>query len=364
MKIGILTFHRAINYGAVLQCYALCEVLKGMGHDVEVIDYRPPYIEKYRSLLYRKVFKKLRFVAKLKYISLMPINYIHRRKSASVFDSFITKYLKISSTVKDINHIPNDYSAIIFGSDQIWSPRICEEFDPVFWGQLKKDRTKFIVYSASLGEHNQLSTKDWKEIGRMIKSFDFVSVREMTFQLNLRQQINYNAIVTLDPTLLAPRKIFDDIAVKPKEDKYVLLYTVEKSEMAYLLAKRVAQERNCKLIRLKAIAGIRNKENLYLRDAVSPAEFLGYFKYAEFIVTVSFHGTAFSLIFNKNFYTVHSQKEDRAFNLLNSVGLSDRLVNPFELKYIEDVNHSDTDMHISKIRKDSIEFLMNSLSDR
>ena len=363
MKIGILTFHRAINYGAVLQCYALSEVLKGMGHDVEVIDYRPPYIEKYRNLFYWYDFKKLEITAKLKSLCLLPINYYHRKKSAKAFDSFLVEHIKTSSIVKNICDVPRYYDAIIFGSDQIWSPEICEGLDPVFWGQFPKGRIKFVTYAASMGGHNRMNSEKWNEISKMIKAYDCVSVRELPLQQDIKQYTDVNASLVIDPTLLAPRKIFESIAIKPDEEKYVLLFTLEKSEKAYNLAKRIAKERQCKLIRLRATAGIRNKEKLMLREGLTPSEFLGYFKYAEFIVTGSFHGTAFSVIFNKNFYTVHSKQEDRAANLLQSVGLTDRLVDPDDIKEIVNVNHNNTDTTIAEMRKGSMIFLTNSLKN-
>ena len=94
MKIGILTFHRAINFGAVLQCYALYCILSDMGHDVEVIDYRPRYIEKYRKPFYWNDFKKQRLLSKIKTLLKLPFIYRNKKKSARVFDFFINQHFK------------------------------------------------------------------------------------------------------------------------------------------------------------------------------------------------------------------------------------------------------------------------------
>lgn len=150
MKIGILTFHRAINFGAVLQCYALYRSLSDMGHTVEVIDYRPAYIEKYRKPFYWNDFKKQGLLRKLKTLLSIPLVYWKKRTSAKVFDTFINQNLKTSKVVKKVQDIPY-FDIIFFGSDQIWSPRICEGIDPMYYGQLPKGKTKIVSYAASLG---------------------------------------------------------------------------------------------------------------------------------------------------------------------------------------------------------------------
>lgn len=361
MKIGILTFHRAINYGAVLQCYALTKVLEKMGFAVEIIDYRPPYIEKYRKLFYWKDFKKKGIIAKFRNILFLPVEFLFKRKTSKVFDQFINDNFKISKQIIDCSDIPSYYDVIMFGSDQIWSPQICEGFDNVYWGQFSKGNCKFITYAASLGGHNHLSEDDWKEIKKLINVYDYISVREKALYDDLMEHTIKVPSLVIDPTLLAPISIFDKIAKKPEEKDYVLLFTLEHTKDEYAFAKRIANEKRYQLIRICAIRGVVNRESLTLKSAISPNEFLGYIKYAAFVVTVSFHGTAFSVIFNKDFYTLRSQQEDRSYNLLKSVGLEDRLVDPKQVEIITRINHTNTNERINQLRKESEDFLLKSL---
>ena len=360
MKIGILTFHRAINFGAVLQCYALYRTLSDMGHDVEVIDYRPVYIEKYRKLLYWKNYKKLGLLKKIKNLIFLPLTYRNKKKSAQVFDAFLNKHINTSKIVKDANDI-SSYDVIFFGSDQRWNPRICEGYDPLYYGQFPKGKTKFVSYAASLGTPQNLNKEQWDKIFLLLKSFDAISVRETKLTEYL-QSGGIEAQSVLDPTLLASKDIFERIVEKPRETGYVLLYMLEEYSNAIEFAKNIAKQKNLKLIRVRAQASqsIRKRNsNEVIPNSVG--EFLGYFKYADYVVNISFHGTAFSVIFNKNFYTLKSRNFERAYGLLDSLGLLSRFVSSDETVLPSHINYSKTNIKVTMMRESSINFICDSL---
>lgn len=360
MKIGILTFHRAINFGAVLQCYALYRTLSDMGHDVEIIDYRPVYIEKYRKLLYWKNFKKLGLLKKIKNLIFLPLTYRNKKKSAQVFDAFLNKHIKTSKIVKDANDI-SSYDVIFFGSDQIWNPYICEGYDPLYYGHFPKGETKFVSYAASLGTPQILTKEQWNKIFLLLKSFDAISVRETKLTEYL-QGGGIKAQAVLDPTLLASKDIFERIVEKPRETGYVLLYMLEADSNAIEFAKNIAKQKNLKLIRLRARSSVVTRKDYY--DEVVPnsvGEFLGYFKYADYVVNVSFHGTAFSVIFNKDFYTLKSCNFERAYGLLDSLDLLPRFVLPEEKVSPTRVDYSDADNKLIKMRESSLKFICSNL---
>ena len=362
MKIGILTFHRALNYGAVLQCYALYETLKDMGHDVEVIDYRPPYIEKYRKYYNKNCFHEQSIIRKIKALIKLPLTYWHIRKAVKAFDDFTTKHFCFSNIVNTAEDIPTYYDAIIFGSDQIWSPQICEGFDPIYWGQFSKGKTRFVTYAVSYGGHNKIGNTEKNLICQYARSFNRISVREKDFCNEISLLLKRPIPLVVDPTLLLRKKKFCLITIKPKFGNYVLLFMLEQCNGAEEFAKRIATERNCNVIRLTAFPHIKKKKNeIILKGGLSPEEFLGYFKYANFIVSVSFHGTAFSVIFRKDFYVIHSRMEDRAHNLLKSIGLEKRLVNPKEINEITAVDYTNVDDLIVRQREESVSFLKNNI---
>lgn len=359
MKIGILTFHRAINYGAVLQCYALYRTLSDMGHDVEVIDYRPSQTENDRRLFF---VKRTNLIAKIRILVYHLFDYKYRSEASKIFDKFLNNYLKFSPMVKSAKNIPNYYDYIFFGSDQIWNPRICGGFDKVFWGQFPKEKTKFVSYAASLGTPQNIAIDKWDTINGYIKNFDSVSVREGKLLEYLKCDVEGK--VVLDPTLLASIDIFESIAVKPKETKYVLLYMLEPDRQAISFAKKLAQQRECKLIRIRAINNRLEKHNEYVTlSAISPEEFLGYFKYADYIVNVSFHGTAFSVIFNKNFYTLKSKNFERAYGLLKSLGLEGRFVLSTDKVDMQDIRYDEVNKRLGELKRDSIAYIQKAIQN-
>lgn len=367
MKIGILTFHRALNYGAVLQCYALYSVLKGMGHEVEVIDYRPDYIEKYRDLCSVYFMTKAKGVLASIKVAVGILVYLNPKKRATKnFNDFITQYLKISAKVAwGIQDIPNDYDIYILGSDQIWNPIICDGYSPVFWGQFnRKSTAKLVTYAASLGLVS-IPEKDKEIIKKYLSSFHAISVRENSLKIQLSELKGMKPSIVLDPTLLAPSKVFSELAIRPSIDKYVLLITLEKEPHALEFARRIAHQLNCKVVRLAAVRNLYLEKilnNTINRFGVSPKEYCGLFKYATCIVGISFHATAFSLMFKRNFYILESEGKDRAYNLLSDLGLEDRMVLSTSDVQFTPVDYSHYDKLIERKRKESLEFLIKAIS--
>jgi hypothetical protein len=332
-----------------------------MGHDVEVIDYRPAYIEKYRRLLYWNDLKKQGLLSKIKTLILLPLTYRNKMRSALVFDAFLNKHIKTSTIVTNVNDVPS-YDVIFFGSDQIWNPRICEGFDPLYYGQFPKGKTKLVSYAASLGTPQVLTKEHWDKIFPLLKSFDAISVRESKLAEYL-QNGGIKAQTVLDPTLMASREIFERIVEKPQITGYVLLYMLEPDANAITFANRIAKHRNLKLIRIRARRFPKMKKSNY--DDVVPnsvGEFLGYFKYADYVVNVSFHGTAFSVIFNKNFYTLKSRNYERAYGFLKSLGLLDRFASPNDdVAGGGDIDYRNAAECMGKMKRASQEFLYKSL---
>jgi hypothetical protein len=363
MKIGILTFHRALNYGAVLQCYALYKTLCSLGHDVEIIDYRPPYLEKYRKFVYRKTFKEIHgFIGKLKYIIFCFRSYRGKKRSSKLFDDFLNKTIKLSSIVHSAEDVSSKYDAVFFGSDQIWNPKISEGFDPLFYGQYAKGNTKFISYAASLGTPQNIDAHQWPEINTYLKNFDFLSVREEKLTDYL-SDIGKEIKTVLDPTLLASREIFDCIAVKPMEEKYVLLYMLEADKNAVAFAKRIARERGCPLIRITAGHSLVERGHGYeTKPGVSVGEFIGFFKYADYVINISFHGTAFSVIYNKDFYTLKSRNYERSYGLLKNLDLLDRFVCSGDEIEIKPVDYDSVCLKLNKLKSSSFNFIRKSLN--
>lgn len=361
MKIGILTFHCAHNYGAVLQCYALQETLKEMGHDVEVIDYKPDYL-----IRPYKVFDIHRFLSRNPYLLLKrlikEVLLLHTRTiHYTAFHSFISKRLHISTTINGKN-IPADYDIYIFGSDQIWNPQISKGFEPIYFGYLPfpKSTKKYVAYAASM-ECSSLSREYEIFYRNALENFDAISVRESALA-KLLQPLTYKKIeVVLDPTLLIKSRIWMHLAKTPNiNKKYVLVYQILHNERTATIAQSVAQQLNAMVIEIKSPQKIYSSKHELACE--SPESFLGWIKNASCIITTSFHGTAFSIIFNRPFYSIalNGWGDSRSRSLLQSVGLEDRMITGENEPKFSKVDYSKANLKISGLREASLNFLIES----
>lgn len=358
MKIGIITFHRAHNYGAVLQCMALSKVLAEYGHKVEVVDYYPSYLRSEYKLL--PSIQRVGFVIWIKsLIKTIPILRI-RLKRMKLFNSFI-KTLPLSTkqyTEKD--KIITGYDVLIFGSDQIWNPLLSQDEDAILSGFFRIKGTKFVSYAASTNP--VICNAKYRDyFKRIIDSFDAISVRELVLADYLNSIKPNVAKTVLDPVLLLSKYEWEKIAINPKEKDYLLIYTVPQSPLVRKHAEFVARQKGLQIIELTPKA--RNvKENIY-RQIVSPNEFVGYFKNASYVVTTSFHGTAFSIRFNKQFSTIQlgSSVDNRAYNLLNSLDLQNRAITETDIyKNLEITDYEAVNSKLEEFIRTSLSYLKNS----
>ena len=359
MKIGILTFHRAHNYGAVLQCYALQEVLKGMGHDVEVIDYRQKKVEDICQIWRIKHIKSIMFnLSELsKYIS----DYKIRKTKRNVFSIFRNTYLRVSSPCS-LNNIPVDYDIYVIGSDQLWSLTCvgynCEAGfeDMVFMGEFEHlPNSKIVGYaiSSNIQSINVLS-KD--KLRQYVSNFYALSFREEIIKRKVVESTGKTCYSCIDPTLLLPITAWEKLITNRnkliKED-YLLFYEARKSKGDTLRNRCIEY---CLLHNLKFVDMSQMTFNVL--------DFVSAFKYATCIVTSSFHATVFSLIFEKPFITaiLNDGHDGRIIDLLRKIEAEDAL---FDIKkerlVIPDLSYNRIRNNIVKLRKPSLNFIKRNI---
>lgn len=353
-KIGILTFHRAINYGGILQCYALYKTLYDIGFDVDIIDYRPAYIEKWR-----KAFK-------IKYDGVLPflksfvkgtVTFAGVRKSNQNFDALIEKMSRSSTVYKasDVGKLKYDY--YVCGSDQIWNVRITNGIDPIYFGQFNRNGAKIFSYAASIGEQN-INNGSIDEMLPILKTMDAISVREDDLCTKLKEK-GLDATVTVDPTILANKRIFDEIIEEPPYSSYVMVYALKDEDNAVQFAQKIAEQLQAEIIVVRAIKG-GNKykaHNIRTIECVSPGAFIGYIKNSLCNVIISFHGTVFSTLYQKNFYSLEHNTQGRYEQYLKNVGLEDRLVKSTENIVFSNVDYSLFIDKIQKLRHNNISYI-------
>lgn len=366
MKIGILTFHRAHNYGAVLQCFALQETLKKLGHDVEVIDYRPQYIESAYRLITVRDINKVSIIQYAKFllrdILLLPIKLIRRRH----FQSFLKKKLSMSEKVLGTS-IPSDYDIYVVGSDQVWNKNITNGYDDVYfcYFQFEKENKKFISYAAS-AEDASICNDDLTFFQKRISNFDAISVREDHLVKYLSNVTNARIYKTIDPTLLFDRSFWNQyLPSKVSSRSYIIVYQARYDRKLILKAQNIAKSLNCELIEMSAWTiplSRMGKKGMQ----TSPLGFVNYIKNAKLVLSTSFHGTVFSVIYGVPFYYVAMSDgwDTRALTLLADLNLQDRAIK-LEYLSIHTINmacdFSQACQHLHVLREDSMNFLLNNI---
>ncbi|WP_108821332.1 polysaccharide pyruvyl transferase family protein [Dysgonomonas sp. Marseille-P4361] len=355
-RIGILTFHCARNYGAVLQTYALQEFLKSQNNEVDIINYTPSFLQLDRKLYSKKTFKDRSMLGKIKQLIVSPLTYSKKIARARIFALFSNKNLEVKDI--DSNII---YDLVIVGSDQVWNLNLTEGEDPFYGGETNKiSRNRLISYAASIG-HCPINASNCQSWNKYLNNFDDVSVREYSL-VEIFENISHKKISNvLDPVLLLGQEKWDRLITDSINEKYVLVYQIYSNKNVIAIANKLANERGAKVIELSSKVDIYTKKSK--KENVSVEQFLAYFRYAECVVTTSFHGTAFSIINRKPFYTVKMGEgiDARASDLLNSLGLSNRLIEKSDRPTFQEVNYSEAETLLDNQQANSINFLLRNI---
>ena len=361
MKIGILTFHCAHNFGAVLQAFALQSQLQLMGYDVEIINYRPKYLDRGFPKLHKWMFS----IGNLKNTIFRYFRIIRKeQKSYIKYGLFEKRYLKLSDLCQnkdDIAKIIDNLDCLILGSDQIWNEKFNGN-DDIWLGNFQHFKGKIITYAASAG-NNEFSD-DWRsKIEKALHKYASISVRESFLIPKLQNIIgnNINIKTVLDPTLMVKPEIWNKFKDNDYNYRYILCYQARRSDDIYRIAKNLANQLKAKVI---SVDFWDNSFNSNITNAiVSPNEFVSMIKNAQCVVTTSFHGTAFSIICEKPFYTLklHDDGDGRIENLLNLLGLTDRMIDKSSSPQFSECNYKTANDKLSYLRNLSQEYLKESL---
>jgi len=356
-KIGIITFHRAVNYGALLQAYALEKAIEKLGAQCEIIDYRTSNIEKY---YYRKVsadLKPKQFIKKVLFLS-------QQKKRNRQFDEFTRKYLTMTKEVyssKDkLKKVNSRFDAFITGSDQVWNYE-CTSGDFTYFLDFVEDCEKKNSYAASFGKFN-LKSNRYDQAMKLLDSFWSISVREEVGRKFIQNNINKTVEVHIDPTFLLGKNEWTKIAAEVNKSEYILLYSVDLMPSVLNVARKMAKDSGLDLILITLRNNfIKLNDREYNCSLCSPEEFLGYIKNAKFVITNSFHGTALSIILNKEFYMVYNKDDgldnSRLGMLLDSFLLSDRAVEYENAHRNKNIDYSYVNQRINTKKADAVEYL-------
>jgi len=362
MKAGILTFHSAHNYGAVLQAYASQEIIGKLGYDCEIIDYRPDY------LIRQRVFPRPEnrsFIVNMKIMAEGLLSIYWRFKRYRGFEKFMHKSLHLSAERfgPEKFRSDNNYDRFVMGSDQIWNIRLTKGFDDLYWGNFTtRDGAKKISYAASMSNY-ELDDIQKTRMTALLGNFSSIGVREEALRTFIHDLTDRQVTTVLDPVFLLDAAGWRKISKPPqRKRKYILMYCIDLRDDVNRIARKLAGEMDADVIELGMGVDRKAFSNPY--QTADPAEFLGLFDQAEFVVTSSFHGTAFAVLFNKPFYSLAhgNDKDTRQRTVLNNLGIPDRFISRDASPEYSLISYGEVNNKLQQLREDSVNFLKTHLS--
>lgn len=361
MKIGILTFHSVPNFGAALQAFALKTHLESLHHTAHVIDFKcAGNNDNFRPEILKKHFSLSKNPLKRAGKSLLFQLYIQKsyQKKCDRFAAFSQKHFDL---LPYINDRFDGFDAIFCGSDQIWNPKITAGFQQPYFGADPDSGVIAASYAASCGDVNELSGSEKSEFFNLLKRMRRISVREQSLCAFLKEE-GVPASCVLDPTFLLSDSDYIDKLSLQKTDgpKYLLQYSLQKSDKLDQIAAQIAKEKGLKIVNVCGYIhpGPHEDRNF---DA-GPVEFLQYLYNASYVLTNSFHGVALSLIFKKDFNALlPAVRKARIADLLAQLSLSDRICNDTDTSNTESINYTRVSADLEPLVASSKAFVLDVL---
>lgn len=334
MKIGILTFHRSQNYGALLQAYGLQQFVKKLGQNVSFVDYWPDYHEEMYKPFSMQKFNRFSIKGKAKYIFQFVFTFCRLKKRRKKTQAYIKRYLNISPDTS--------FDMVLYGSDQIWRKQhqpTYDWFDPIYWGEGLVDTSHKVAYAASMGKIEIDLQKDVLFVREHISLFDAISIREKDLIERLKTEFGNTYPMVCDPVFLLEKEDWiQHVNMKyiPKH-KYILYYRLQKTKATDEMVKELREKTGDYVIEMRGYIPYFHYGRKY-RFTADAQEFISLIYGADYVVTSSFHGLAMSIIFEKQFYFCSLKHlSNRAASLLNQLGLESRFAAGDAYKIKDDV---------------------------
>lgn len=355
MKIGILTQHFLLNYGGIIQNFALQQVLLKLGHDPLTFEHDTCYSRT------RWFLRSAKHVLKNHSLKGLPVYPTYQGRIGNKnFIKFVLKNIR-SVTVNDFTpDLTQKYGldAYVVGSDQVWRPafNLGPRLGNIFL-DFAGDDVKKISYAASFGCKEWEYTEEQERMcGKLAKRFDAISVREASGVDLCKEHFGVDATLVLDPTLLLNKEDYGKVCHDvPKKEKHIFVYSLVVSEGVLAVAEKVAEAMGLSIIVKQAGRKVKKEDTI--------EDWFAEFRDADYVVTDSFHGMVFSIIFNKPFSIVMNPSggNDRYLSLLSQLGLMERIVSDELQPVFSAIDWSDVNHRLTELRKASFEFLKTNL---
>lgn len=366
MRVGILTFPGSVSFGAVLQMDALYTVVNKLGHEAEIINYHNSFMKAEKHVI--KEGSTSSFISKRK----KQIKYLMHHKMYKTFKkfekaNFICYPKKSFSSIDVLRETGKRYGAVICGSDQVWNPDITGS-DMSYFLDFCDDTTKRISYAPSFGIE-EFSDDFSARVEKELNQFHAISVREAPGKVFVDKITGLDVPLVVDPTLLLDSKDWQSVEKKctPVNGEYILYYTIRSSDTLFKHCKELSQKTGLKILVVGGnfLTKIKNKDKniVYVPD-IGPAQWLFLMRNARYIVTNSFHGTAFSINYKKDFYVEFSSfTNSRLSHIVSTLGFESRVLGAEPLSDIIPCDYTCSDRVLPELKKSSMDFLIKALEN-
>ena len=364
-KIGILTFQNVLNYGTLLQAYALQETICSLGYDCKLINYQNEDFnilckKRIKIVTKKDIFRKGKlFISKC----LHPVFYHKANCKAKKLDKFCNNYFKLSNaySLNNISSANNEFDIIVLGGEQVWNTKLYN-YQTIYFLDFLESTTKAITYATSFGK-NSFSGFEYYELKESLPKFSAIAMREKSGCEILKKYFNIDSVNVLDPTFLQKKEFWFNIAHKSKmniKKDFILIYFMQEPKNSLKEAIKYAKENNFKIYSLNKL---NTKEKYHDVSDASLEDFLYLIKNAKCVFTTSFYGLALSINMNTNLYyeLSHMAINNNAsfIDLCASLGLTSREIKDTIDK--ENIDWNDVNQKLDSLKNESIQYLKDNL---
>ena len=370
-KVGIITYHHHYNYGTMLQALALQKAIENLGFESEIIDFKQNNRLSTRDLLLLRLKRMGVYLRQLKKYYLLSKSKKIFSERNNLFEEFYKTELHVGenryNSTRDLMDNPPKYDAYIVGSDQTWNPYVAGCPEAFYLPFVDNDFLKG-SYGPSLAVNN-LNDAQKQFLRERLNKFSFISCREKTGTELIKEIVQKPVTTVLDPTLLLDKKEWDNFCEdKQLNSPYILTYFLGENKLHRKIVKELSERLSMNIIDIPTTyLEVENKKNEKIY--AGPRQFLNLIKNAMIICTDSFHGTIFSINYEKNFYSFckmdsndKKSENSRLQDILEEFKLGNRLISKTPDK-IENIDYEKVNKILNKRRQESKDYLINMLTE-
>lgn len=356
MKIEVVTLHYIYNYGSLLQTYATQKKFESMGHKVEIVDYVRPNAKDEK--LIDDTVKNKNFGNPIKNKIFATLKRFEKKKIKKVSKDFLDNYVHLTRHYEDYEDLKNNppiADVYCTGSDQTWNSEYNGGLLPAYYLDFAPKGKKKIGYAVSIGM-DAIPENEKEQFVKYVNQYDYITVREDSAK-QLINNLGYDKVTQiLDPTLVLNKNDWKPmIADRMIKEKYIIIYRLNDNPEMEAYAKELSEKTGCKIVRMSYYLNhFRCQGKMIYTPKVE--EFLSLINYADYVITDSFHCTAFSLNFHKEFFIFYPGKySTRLQSILELTGTTHRVMN--ENKDVQPIDFDYVDKVLNKEREKVDKFI-------